>query len=47
MIHAREWTIIIIAMLASTAWSVICDVRARRAAQRENINRMIEQGVLS
>jgi hypothetical protein len=46
MIHTHEWAIIIIAMLASAAWAVICDVRARHVNQRDNINRLLESGVL-
>jgi hypothetical protein len=46
MIHTHEWAIIIIAMLASAAWAVICDVRTRHVNQRANLNRLLESGVL-
>jgi hypothetical protein len=40
-------TIAIGLVVASTLWTAICREAHRHANQRENINRLIEKGVLS
>jgi hypothetical protein len=42
-----ELAIAIGLVLASAIWTAVCREAHRRANQRENINRLIEKGVLS